>query len=154
MAVAQTAPVYTDEVAGEARPLLLTNREIDRFEVQYAPFGVFGLWAQLLGDSGEPQVRHVRDIIALGLIGGGMADKEADATVASVPTTGNLHLRAVARRLLAVTFIEDFMAKAAGLAGDGDEEPPEKKLDGSAPDGKSRRRSATARGRGSKTSAA
>jgi hypothetical protein len=104
MAVAATG-AYEEEIGGLRRRLVLRNGEIERFEVQHAPFGVFALWDQLFGHGNPPQVRHVRDLIALGLIGGGMADRAADDLVAGLPPSENLELRRIAQRLLGVTFL-------------------------------------------------
>lgn len=111
MAIAR--PGYQEEVGGEPRNLLLTNIELDRFEVQYAPFGVFGLFDQLMGRGAAPQVRHVRDIVALGLVGGGMGDKAADALIASLPPSENFALRGVAQRLLGATFMPEILRPGA-----------------------------------------
>jgi hypothetical protein len=121
MAITGTA-AYAEEIGGKSRRLILRNGEIERFEVQYAPFGIFGLWDQLFGRGAAPQVRHVRDLVALGLVGGGMGDAQADALVASLPPSENPRLRAIAQRLLGVTFLPE----ALGEAG--------KKPDGSVPE--------------------
>lgn len=105
MAVAHSAEYLTEQIGGESRRLLLRNAEIERFEVQYAPFGIFELWDQLIGKASPPQVRHVRDLVALGLIGGGMDDVRADALVASLPPSENLYLRGLAVRLLGLAFV-------------------------------------------------
>lgn len=105
MAIAKTAAGLTERIGNQDRPLLLRNGELERFEAQYAPFGIFELFDQLFGRGPAPQVRHVRDLVALGLVGGGMGDRAADDLVASLPPSENMHLRAVAQRLLGVTFI-------------------------------------------------
>jgi hypothetical protein len=109
MAIAGTS-AYEEEIGGVSRRLCLRNGEIERFEIQYFPFGAFELWDQLIGRGIQPQVRHVRDIVALGLVGGGMSDRAADDLVASLPPSENLHLRSVAQRLLGVTFIPDVLS--------------------------------------------
>lgn len=119
MAVAQTAPGWEEEIGGQPRRLLLRNSELERFEVQYAPFGVFELFDQLFGRGPAPQVRHVRDILALGLIGAGMSDKAADALIASIPPSQNFALREAAMRLLGVTFIPDALDAKPGKRGAG-----------------------------------
>ena len=105
MAIANTGAGHDEMIGGQSRRLLLRNGEIERFEIQYNPFGIFALWEQLFGRGDQPQVRHVRDLIALGLVGGGMKDREADELVASLPPSENLALRGVAQRLLGVTFL-------------------------------------------------
>jgi len=104
MSIAKTG-VYEERIGGENRRLLLRNGEIERFEAQYAPFGIFELFDQLFGRGPAPQVRHVRDLIALGLVGAGMTDKAADDLLAAIPPSENLNLRLAAQRLLGVTFI-------------------------------------------------
>lgn len=113
MAIANTAAGYEEVIGGQSRRLLLRNGEIERFEVQYAPFGIFALWEQLFGRGDQPQVRHVRDLIALGLVGGGMKDRDADELIANLPPSENLALRGVAQRLLGVTFMPAVVERTA-----------------------------------------
>lgn len=96
--------VYEEEIGGTARRFRLRNGEIERFEIQHAPFGIFELWDQLCG-RGSPQVRHVRDLLALALVGGGMSDRMADEVISSLPPSENLSLRGLAMRVLGVTFL-------------------------------------------------
>ncbi|PYE80814.1 GTA-gp10 family protein [Pseudoroseicyclus aestuarii] len=112
MAIQTTSPVLEEEIGGQPRRLLLRNGEIERFEVQYAPFGIFAFWDQLYGHGGAPQVRHVRDLIALGLVGGGMSDRMADETVAALGPDQNPRLREIAQRLLGVTFYPEALTRA------------------------------------------
>ena len=49
-------------------------------------------------------------MLALGLIGGGMGDRAADALVASWGPDQNLTLRGAAQRLMGVTFMPQVMA--------------------------------------------
>ena len=104
MAIAKTG-TYEEQIGGQTRRLLLRNGEIERFEAQYSPFGIFELFDQLFGRGPAPQARHVRDLIALGLVGGGLTDKQADAVIAALPPSENLNLRRIAQRLIGVTFI-------------------------------------------------
>lgn len=104
MGISQTAPGLTEDIGGQPRRLLLRNGELERFEVQHE-VGIFALFDQLFGRGPAPQVRHVRDLIALGLVGAGLSDRAADDLVSSLPPSDNLHLRAVAQRLLGVTFV-------------------------------------------------
>lgn len=104
MAIAKSG-VYEEEVGGARRRLLLRNGEIERFEAQHN-VGIFELWDQLFG-RGErgPQARHIRDLVALALVGGGMSDLAADELVASLPPSENMNLRQIAQRVLGVAFI-------------------------------------------------
>jgi hypothetical protein len=124
MAISQPG-VLREVIGGRDLPLLLRNGEIERFEERYE-FGVFALWDQLLGRGSPPQVRHVRDLVALGLVGGGMSDREADRFLADLAPGENLSLRAIAQRLLGVTFLPMILEEAAGKKSDGS--------DGAAPD--------------------
>jgi hypothetical protein len=118
MAIASTAPHIEEQIGGSRRRLLLRNGEIERFEAQHAPLGIFELYDQLFG-RGAPQVRHVRDLIALGLVGGGMTDRAADELVASLPPSENLDLRVIAQRLLGVAFIPAVLDAPAKKRGAG-----------------------------------
>ena len=115
MAIARTDG-YEEEIGGVRRRFLLRNGEIERFEVQHAPFGIFELWDQLCG-RGAPQVRHVRDILALALVGGGMPDRLADEVIAALPPSENMTLRALALRVLGVTFLPQVMEPTRKKAG-------------------------------------
>jgi len=119
--MAITRPGYEEEIGGQRRRLLLRNGEIERFEDQYPNCGIFELYDQLMGRGRAPLVRHVRDIVALGLVGGGMSDRAADDLIASLPPSENLQLRAIAQRLVGVTFLPEILSagkkKAAGSRG-------------------------------------
>ncbi|SDE98645.1 Phage tail tube protein, GTA-gp10, partial [Salipiger thiooxidans] len=105
-----------------SRRLLLRNREIERFEAQY-DVGIFELWDQLFGRGGRaPQARHIRDLVALALVGGGMSDRAAEDLVAELPPSENMRLRQIAQRVLGVAFIP-------AVLGEG-----KKKVDGSGAD--------------------
>lgn len=117
MAIAGSG-AHEEEIGGRARRLVLRNGEIERFEQQYDT-GIFALWDQLFGRGPAPQVRHVRDLVALALVGGGMSDRAADDLVASLPPAENLRLRAIAQRALGLAFLPqaltgDAPPKAAG----------------------------------------
>lgn len=124
MAVAQTG-AHEEEIGGQSRPLVLRNAEIERFEEHYAPLGIYELFDQLFGRGPAPQVRHVRDLIALGLIGGGMPDKLADALIASLPPSENLNLRLMAQRLIGITFIPSALDARPEKPEAGSQEPGE-----------------------------
>ena len=90
------------EVGGQSRPLLLRNSEIERFEVHHG-LGIFQFLEELLG-KGEPQARHCRDIVALGLVGGGLLDKSADKVVDDMPPHENMRIRSIAQDLVFAAF--------------------------------------------------
>ena len=129
MAIAQSG-AHEELIGGQSRRLVLRNGEIERFEAQYAPLGIYELFDQLFGRGPAPQVRHVRDLIALGLVGGGMTDKAADALIASLPPSDNLDLRLIAQRLIGLTFIpsvlDDKPEKPAAGSPEGQSDQPQR----------------------------
>lgn len=94
------------ELGGKSRPLILRNAEIERFEAQH-DLGIFAMLDRLFGKIEQPQARHIRDLVALGLVGGGLADRAADSLVDSMPPCENLMLRRVAHDLLMVAFLPE-----------------------------------------------
>ncbi len=106
-----------EQLGGESRPLILRNGEIERFERQHN-LGIFTLLQQLHGN-GDPQARHCRDLVALGLVGGGLNDKTADKLVDDLPPSENHRIRAMAQDLLFAAFIpaEEDKKKADDSAG-------------------------------------
>lgn len=103
-----------ESLGNESRPLVLRNGEIERFERQHG-VGIFSMLNQLLGKDGEPQARHCRDLVALGLVGGGLNDKSADKIVDDMPPSENHRLRAIAQDLVFAAFIPiDVDKKKAG----------------------------------------
>lgn len=129
MAIAGTAgAAIVERIGGVDRRLILRNGEIERFEAQYAPFGIFDLWARFVGEvPQQPQARHCRDLLALALVGGGMSDRAADDLVASLPPSVNRHIMGLAARVLFAAFTPvepgekktaDGSPDAAAVAGD------------------------------------
>ncbi|MCZ4351531.1 GTA-gp10 family protein [Roseovarius aestuarii] len=105
MPITAQAPAggIVEQLGGESRPLVLRNCEIERFEAQH-DLGIFGLLDQLLG-KGSVQARHCRDLVALGLVGGGLADKSADKILDDMPPHENARVRAIAQDLIFAAFL-------------------------------------------------
>ncbi len=105
MSVAAKAPLggISAQIGTRTFPLILRNGEIERFEEQH-DVGIFAVLDALI--SGNSQARHVRDIVALGLIGGGMRDAAADKMVSELEPHHNIALRAVARDLVMTAFVD------------------------------------------------
>lgn len=105
MGVAAETPIggITAQLGERSFPLLLRNGEIERFEEQHG-LGIYALLDQLIQRSA--QARHVRDVVALGLIGAGMSDRQADQAVASLPPKHNFELLTVARDLVLAAFVD------------------------------------------------
>lgn len=106
-----------EQLGGESRPLVLRNGEIERFERQHN-IGFFTVAESLFGRGDAPQVRHCRDLVALGLVGGGLPDKTADRIVDDLPPYENPRLRGVAMDLVGAIYLaEASKKKDAELAG-------------------------------------
>lgn len=126
MAITAKAPDggIVAELGGKSRPLLLRNGEIERFEAQHAPLGIFQFLYQLLGQVDQvtqrreyPTATHCRDIVALGLVGGGLTDMEADAVVGGLTPRDLIQVRTVARDLVMAAFAPKEDKKKDGKAG-------------------------------------
>ena len=83
----------------------LRNREIERFEDQHR--GIFDLWEGFFGRGKKPNSKEVRDILALGLVGGGMKDAEADAVISKCTPEDLMRLFQIAQAVLGVAFMPD-----------------------------------------------
>ena len=121
MAITVTAPVggIVADLDGEARPLVLRNREIERFEEHHAPLGIFEVLDRFMGNGPTVQVRHVRDLVTLGLVGGGMNETAADALMRDQPPSANVMLRQIARPLIVAAFLPPEGDKPKKPHGDG-----------------------------------
>ncbi len=112
------------EKLGSSRQiLLLRNEEIERFEDQHR--GIFEIWDGFFGRSTSPNSTEVRDLVALGLVGGGMKDADADALVAAQGPDQLLHLRTLAQGVLGVAFVPDALAESDGAGAEEDQKKTE-----------------------------
>jgi len=94
------------ETIGDATyPFKLRNREIERFEDKYR--GIFDLWDGFFSRGTKPTSKEVRDLVALGLVGGGMKDAQADAVINDCTPEDLLRLYQIAQALLGVAFMPD-----------------------------------------------
>ena len=118
MAITQDPPRggILAELGGKSRPLLLRNAEIERFEGQHN-IGIFAMLDRLFGKADAPQARHIRDLVALGLVGGGMSDRVADEMVSAMPPNENHNLRQIASDLVLMAFVPDAPEKKSDEAG-------------------------------------
>ena len=121
MAITVTAPAggIVADLDGEARRLVLRNREIERFEEHHAPLGIFEVLDRFIGNGPKPQARHVRDLVTLGLVGGGMNETAADALMRDQPPSANVMLRAVAQSVVIAAFLPAEGDAAKKNGGDG-----------------------------------
>lgn len=104
MSILSTA-AHVEEFGGQQRKLLVTNREIERFEMQHG--GIFDFWDQLFGHQPGLKAVHVRDLVALALVGGGMPDASAEAAVAALGPDQNTRLRQIAQRALGLAYFPE-----------------------------------------------
>ncbi|NDK36954.1 GTA-gp10 family protein, partial [Rhodovulum sulfidophilum] len=114
MAITNIAPKggIVAEIGGRSRPLILRNAEIERFEREH-DLGIFAVLDRLIGRGSCPQARHIRDLVALGLVGGGMPDRAADDIVSGMPPGENWRLRQIAHDLVIAAFLTDAPQKKA-----------------------------------------
>ncbi len=118
MSIASEAPRggLTDTLAGETRTFLLRNSEIERFEDKHR--GVFSLWESFFGGGVSPTSSEIKDLLALGLIGAGMAASEADKIVTELKPEHYIAAYQTAQAVLGVAFLPD--------AADGDDDDEKK----------------------------
>lgn len=94
------------EYIGDASyTFILRNGEIERFEDKHR--GIFELWDGFFRNGRKPSSKEVKDIVALGLVGGGKKDAEADAIVAKCTPADLLRLYSVAQAIVGVAFMPD-----------------------------------------------
>jgi len=92
-------------IGSTSHVFVLRNREIERFETKHR--GIFELWDGFFGSGKKPNSTEVRDLLALGLVGGGMKDHEADVVIANCSPADLMRLYAVAQAVLGVAFMPD-----------------------------------------------
>ena len=107
MSIAAEAPRGgVSETIGDASYIfILRNREIERFEDKHR--GIFDLWEGFFGRGTKPSSTEVRDIVALGLVGGGKKDYAADKILAECTPADLLRLFQIAQAVLGVAFMPD-----------------------------------------------
>lgn len=96
---------FTDTLGGVVRTFVLRNAEIEAFEDRHR--GIFDLWDGFFGPSVRPSAREVRDILALGLVGGGMAPAEADKAIKALQPSDLHKAYEIAQAVVGVAFMPD-----------------------------------------------
>jgi hypothetical protein len=89
----------------------LRNREIERFEDKHR--GIFDLWEGIFGRGSKPTSTEIRDLLALGLVGGGMKDADADRVISAATPADLLRLYQIAQAVLGVAFMPDAADEAS-----------------------------------------
>lgn len=107
MTIAVEAPRggIVEEFDGASRVLILRTGDIERFEDKHR--GIFDVWDGFYGRGTKPNSTEVRDIVALGLVGGGMKPEAADAIVGNQGPDRLLELLAIAQAVVGIAFIPD-----------------------------------------------
>lgn len=121
MTLAAVAPRggLVEYIGARSHVLLLRLGEIERFEDRHR--GIFELWDGFFGKARKPTSREVRELIALGLVGGGMKDHEADAVLGEATPGDLLRFYAIAQAVLGVAFLPDAAELVAQKKSDPDD---------------------------------
>jgi len=88
----------------------LRNREIERFEDKHR--GIFDLWEGFFERGKKPTSKEIRDILALGLVGGGMKDHEADEVIAKAGPSDLMRMYQIAQAVVGIAFMPDMADEA------------------------------------------
>ena len=107
MAITAEAPRggVVEYLGGTSYTFVLRNREIERFEDKHR--GIFDLWEGFFNQGKKPTSREVRDILALGLVGGGMKDHDADDVISKCTPEDLMRIYAIAQAVVGVAFMPD-----------------------------------------------
>jgi hypothetical protein len=107
MSITASAPRggVVEYIGSTSYVFILRNREIERFEDKHR--GIFDLWDGFFGNGKKPNSTEVRDLLALGLVGGGKKDHEADKIISGCSPSDLMRLYSVAQAVLGVAFIPD-----------------------------------------------
>ena len=92
-------------IGDASHSFVLRNREIERFEDKHR--GIFELWEGFFDRGQKPNSKEVRDLLALGLVGGGKKDAEADAIIQAAGPESLLRFYQIAQAVLGVAFMPD-----------------------------------------------
>jgi hypothetical protein len=109
-----------EELGGARYTFLLRNEQIERFEDTHR--GVYDLWDGFYGASQKPTSREVKDILALGLVGGGMAPEAAQKVITNLTPADLLRSYQIAQAILGAAFIPDLVEAAED--GEKKDQPP------------------------------
>jgi hypothetical protein len=112
MAITAEAPRggVVEYLGGTSYTFILRNREIERFEDKHR--GIFEFWDGIFGRGKKPTSAEVRDMVALGLVGGGMKDAEADKIVSACGPDDLMRMYQLAQAILGVAFMPDAVDEA------------------------------------------
>jgi len=107
MAITAEAPRggLVEELGGISYTFILRIKEIERFEDKHR--GIFEFWDSFFERSSKPTSLEIKDLLALGLVGGGLKDQEADAVIEECSPADYLRLYQIAQAVLGIAFMPD-----------------------------------------------
>jgi len=108
-AIAQRGGIV-EIIDGASKVLMLRNKEIERFEDAHR--GIFEIWDGFFNRGTKPSSKEVRDLIALGLVGGGCKDADADEIVERAGPDELFRYYQISQALLGVAFMPDTIEEA------------------------------------------
>ena len=113
MAITAEAPRggVVEYIGDASYVFVLRNGEIERFEDKHR--GVFDLWEGFFERGKKPTSSEVRDLVALGLVGGGKKDHEADEILKACTPADLMRLYQIGQAVLGVAFMPDVGDEAA-----------------------------------------
>lgn len=114
-----------ETIAGKPCDLLLTHAEVERFEDRHR--GIFAVWEGFLGQGIKPTLTEVRDLVALGLVGGGTSEAAARRIMAECGMDAARDLYQIAQALVGVAFMPDLRFDEDDPPPDQDPDPAKKK---------------------------
>ena len=111
MAITAEAPRggLVEELGGTSYVFILKIGQIERFEDKHR--GIFELWDSFFDRSSKPTSTEIKDLLALGLVGGGLKDPEADAIIQECSPADYLRLYQIAQAVLGIAFMPDAFAE-------------------------------------------
>jgi hypothetical protein len=108
MSILEDAPHggLAEELGGERRIFLLRNAEIERFEDKHR--SIYAVWDGFFGRGVHPSTSEVKNILALGLVGAGLADTKARSVIASLTPGDLLKAHHIAQAVIGVAFMPEY----------------------------------------------
>lgn len=92
-----------EDIGGVSRSLVLRIGEIERFEDMHR--SIYAVRNGMFRGGNEPTSKETRDLVALGLVGGGLKDAEADKIVGDLVAESGLEIiELIAVGLIGVAF--------------------------------------------------
>lgn len=94
-----------EQLGDASYQMVIRLGEVERFEDKHR--GIFELWDGFFRGGKKPSSSEIRDIVALGLVGGGLSDAKADRIVDELGVEGLLDLYQIAAGILGAAFMPE-----------------------------------------------